>query len=163
MRERKIFFTGYPGFIGRWQVRSILEDDPGAEITCLVQETFMARAKEDIARMETEGVARSGSLTAVSGDVTDPQLGLSPERYGALAAQTREVWNLAGAFDLDVPEGLARRINYWGTKHVLDFCRRCADLSHLVHFSSVVVHAEREGIITEDELDAGPWRRVCRP
>jgi nucleoside-diphosphate-sugar epimerase len=38
---------------------------------------------------------------------------------------------------------------------MIDFCKACADLSFLVHFSSVVVHAEREGLIKEDELDAG--------
>ncbi len=38
---------------------------------------------------------------------------------------------------------------------MVDFCESCGGLSHLVHFSSVVVHAEREGLIMEDELDAG--------
>jgi thioester reductase-like protein len=155
MATRKIFFTGYPGFIGRWQVRSILADDAGVEFIFLVQEKFMSRAAEDIAELEREGKAERGSLRAVVGDVTDPALGLSAESYESLASWATEVWHLAGAFDLDVAEGLARRVNYWGTRHVVDFCAACADLSYLVHFSSVVVHAEREGLITEDELDAG--------
>lgn len=155
MGGRKIFFTGYPGFIGRWQVRSILADDPSAEFTFLVQEKFLARAREDIAALEAEGKAAPGSLTTVVGDVTDPRLGLADDTYEALAARTTEVWHLAGAFDLFVPEGLARRVNYWGVRHIVRFCQACPDLSHLVHFSSVVVHAEREGVIYEDELDAG--------
>lgn len=155
MATRKIFFTGYPGFIGRWQVRSILANDPEVEFIFLVQEKFMARAAEDIAALEREGRAERGSLRAVTGDVTDPALGLSDESYDSLAAWATEVWHLAGAFDLFVPEGLARRVNYWGVRHIVDFCRACSGLSHLVHFSSVVVHAEREGLIMEDELDAG--------
>ncbi|MEW6553890.1 MAG: SDR family oxidoreductase [Actinomycetota bacterium] len=155
MATRKIFFTGYPGFIGRWQVRSILADDPDVEFIFLVQEKFMARAAEDISELEREGSAERGSLRAVVGDVTDPHLGLSAESYESLAAWATEVWHLAGAFDLFVPEGIARRINYWGVRHIVDFCKACGDLSFLVHFSSVVVHAEREGLITEDELDAG--------
>jgi thioester reductase-like protein len=155
MATRKIFFTGYPGFIGRWQVRSILADDPDVEFIFLVQEKFMGRAAEDISELEREGQAERGSLRAVVGDVTDPRLGLSDESYESLAAWATEVWHLAGAFDLFVPEGIARRINYWGVRHVVDFCGACSDLSFLVHFSSVVVHAEREGLIREDELDAG--------
>jgi len=155
MGDRTILFTGYPGFIGRWQVRSILADDPDVEFTFLVQEKFLERAKEDIALLEKEGKARPGSMAAVVGDVTDPRLGLTDEVYDSLAVRTTEVWHLAGAFDLNVPEGLARRVNYWGVRHIVSFCKACSSLSHLVHFSSVVVHAEREGLIYEDELDAG--------
>jgi thioester reductase-like protein len=155
MATRKIFFTGYPGFIGRWQVRSILADDPDVEFIFLVQEKFMGRAAEDIAELERESNAERGSLRAVAGDVTDPRLGMSDESYESLADWATEVWHLAGAFDLTVSEGLARKVNYWGVRHIVDFCKACTDLSHLVHFSSVVVHAEREGLVLEDELDAG--------
>lgn len=155
LKGRKIFFTGYPGFIGRWQVRSILADDPEVEMTFLVQEKFLARAGEDIAALKTERKAGPGSLRAVAGDVTDPHLGLERDTYDFLTSWATEVWHLAGAFDLNVPEGTARRVNYWGVRNIISFCEACPDLSHLVHFSSVVVHAEREGLITEDELDAG--------
>jgi thioester reductase-like protein len=155
MGARKIFMTGYPGFIGRWQARSILADDPSAEFAFLVQEKFLPRACEDIAALEEEGLAARGALRAVAGDVTSPTLGLAAGEYAPLASCTTEVWHLAGAFDLNVPEGLARRVNYWGTRHVVDFCRACPGLDRLVHFSSVVVHAERQGLILEDELDEG--------
>lgn len=155
MGDGTILLTGYPGFLGRWQVRSILAEDPSAAFTFLVQEKFLQRAREDVSALEGEGKARPGSLTVVAGDVTDPRLGLTEEQYRSLAARTTEVWHLAGAFDLFVPEGLARKVNYWGVRHVVAFCRACSDLSRLVHFSSVVVHAEREGTIYEDELDAG--------
>jgi len=155
MGGRTILFTGYPGFLGRWQVRSILADDPSVEITFLVQEKFLVRAGEDIAELEQEGTAERGSLRAIPGDVTDPRLGMSDESYESLTDWANEVWHLAGAFDLNVPEGLARKVNYWGVRHMIDFCAACSGLSKLVHFSSVVVHAEREGLITEDELDAG--------
>ncbi len=155
MGGRRLFFTGYPGFLGRWQVRSILADDPSVEFVFLVQEKFLPQAREDIAALEGEGKAKPGNLTAVAGDVTDSRLGLADERYRSLAESVTEVWHLAGAFDLLVPEGLARKVNYWGVRHIVDFCRACSNLSRLVHFSSVVVHAEREGIIYEDELDTG--------
>ncbi len=155
MSGRCLFFTGYPGFLGRWQVRSILADDPSTQFDFLVQDKFLARAREDIAELEREGKAAPGSLRAHAGDVTDPMLGLSPDLYRELAERATEVWHLAGAFDLFVPEGLARKVNYWGVRHIVRFCKACPNLSHLVHFSSVVVHAEREGVIYEDELEAG--------
>ncbi len=155
MASRRIFFTGYPGFIGRWLVRDMLADDPAATFTFLVQEKFLGRAREDIADLVAEGKAAEGQLQLLAGDVTDPRLGLSEDLYEKTAANTAEVWHLAGAFDLSVREGLARRVNYWGVRHIVAFCKACPHLSHLVHFSSVVVHAERAGLILEDELDEG--------
>lgn len=155
MADRKLFFTGYPGFIGRWQVRSILADDPDVKFTFLVQEKFLGRAEEDIAELEAEGKAGRGNLRAVAGDVIASDLGLCESDYRSLAGWATEAWHLAGAFDLFIPEGVARKVNYWGTRHMVDFCKACTNLDHLVHFSSVVVHAEREGLIYEDELDAG--------
>ncbi len=95
MGGRVIFFTGYPGFLGRWQVHSILADDPSMELNFLVQDKFLARASEDLYELEREGKARPGSLKAVAGDVTDPRLGLFEDVYADLAARTTEVWHLA--------------------------------------------------------------------
>ncbi|MHB8780305.1 MAG: SDR family oxidoreductase [Candidatus Geothermincolia bacterium] len=153
MADRTIFFTGYPGFLGRWLVRDMLANDPNINFTFLVQDKFRQRADEDIAAPTAQDPNRS--LKIVTGDVTDPRLGLSDQAYEELAGSTTEVWHLAGAFDLNCPEGVARKVNYWGVRHIVDFCKACTALSHLVHFSSVVVHAEREGLITEDELEAG--------
>jgi thioester reductase-like protein len=152
---RKLFFTGYPGFIARWLVRSILSDDPQVEITFLVQEKFRKKAADDISILEEEGRVMPGRLRMVTGDVTHPSLGLQEDLYRKYAAETTEVWHLAGAFDLNVPEGVARKVNYWGTRHVVNFCRSCDRLDRMVHFSSVVVHAERQGVIREEELDEG--------
>ena len=155
MASRSIFFTGYPGFIGRWLVRDMLASDPQARFTFLVQAKFLGRAQKDMESLVAEGKAAEGQLKAVAGDITDAKLGLSDDLYGKAASSTSEVWHLAGAFDLNVPEGLARRVNYWGVRHIVAFCKVCPHLSHLVHFSSVVVHAERTGLILEDELDEG--------
>ncbi len=155
MASRNIFFTGYPGFLGRWLVRDLLGNDPEARFIFLVQAKFLGRAEEDIAALVAAGKAADGQLRAVPGDVTDARLGMTEEAYTQTAANTSEVWHLAGAFDLNVPEGLARRVNYWGVRHIVAFCKTCPNLSHLVHFSSVVVHAERTGLILEDELDEG--------
>ncbi len=152
---RSIFFTGYPGFIGRWLLRDLLERSPGTRFTFLVQSKFLSRAEEDIASLVANGTVAQGQLRAIVGDVTDRRLGLAEGLYQEVAANTTEVWHLAGAFDLNVSEGLARKVNYWGVRHIVSFCKACPHLSHLVHFSSVVVHAERTGLILEDELDEG--------
>ena len=140
--------TGFPGFIGTRLARKLLADDSAAKIIAIVEPKMVERAQAVAAEF-------GGRLTVEPGDITDPRLGFSEERYAELAASVRRVYHLAAIYDLAVPESIAVKVNVDGTKHVLDFCRACEQLERHHYISTCYVAGKRTGLVLESDLDAG--------
>jgi thioester reductase-like protein len=152
--DRTVLMTGFPGFIGRRLIERLLDADPGLEVVCLVEPRFEFRAREEARRLATNGDP-APRVTIVTGDITRPDLGLDAGTRADLATRLTDVFHLAAVYDLAVPEPLARRVNVWGTRHVVELCLELPKLERLVHFSTCYVSGTRTGTIYEDELDAG--------
>jgi thioester reductase-like protein len=150
-----VLFTGFPGFLGRRLVRRIHTRHPETDWVFLVQEHLRARAEDDLAQIASEQPGFAGHWETVLGDITDPNLGLDPASYGALAARVDTVWHLAAVYDLAVPEEIARRVNLEGTRHVLDFCQACTGFRRLAYVSTCYVSGDRTGRVLESELERG--------
>jgi thioester reductase-like protein len=153
--ERIAFVTGFPGFIGVRLVGKLLEEEPDLAVVCLVERRFEFKAREEARRLGTNGPGTEPRVSVVVGDITVPGLGLDEHTMGDLAGRVTDVFHLAAATDLDVSEPLARRVNVWGTRHVIELCRKARSLQRLVHFSSCFVSGTRTGTVYEDELDMG--------
>jgi len=149
--ERRVFLTGFPGFIGRRLVEKILSKEPGAKVLCLVEPRFELRAREEARRLDAGG----DRVAILAGDITAPDLGMDPDAGRDLASRVTDVFHLAAVYDLAVPEAVARRVNVRGTRHVIEFARTLKGLRRLVHFSTCYVSGLRTGTIYEDELDMG--------
>jgi thioester reductase-like protein len=150
-----IFMTGFPGFISKHLVSRLLEKEPEAGFTFLVQERMRAVADSAV---EAIGRARPGfpsRASLLAGDITAPRLGLSQEVYEAEAARTTHAFHLAAIYDLSVPPSLAYRVNVSGSSNVLDFCEACRGLKRLDYFSTCYVCGDRTGLVLESELDEG--------
>lgn len=145
MATPTILFTGFPGFIGS---RLIPKLDPAAQVVALVEPRMVEAARSSAAKLGREVVVEPG-------DITDPQLGLSAQRYAELAASTTQVHHLAAVYDLAVPLAIAERVNVLGTQHVLAFCRACDGLERLNYVSTCYVAGSRSGRVLEGELAEG--------
>ncbi|HEX2252517.1 MAG TPA: SDR family oxidoreductase [Thermoanaerobaculia bacterium] len=150
-----IFFTGFPGFIGRRLVRALHERRPEARWVFLVQDRLRERAEADLRELERRSPDFRDRWETVVGDITDPRLGLAPGTWEDLTGRVTEAWHLAAVYDLAVPEEVARRVNVDGTRHVLDFCQECEGFERLLYVSTCYVAGERKGRVLEDELDEG--------
>lgn len=139
--------TGFPGFIGRRLVRRLLEGNPKATVTALV-EPRMADAARDVAA----GVDR---LEVVPGDIASPSLGLGDDEHKRLAKSVDAVFHLAAIYNLAVPLETAQKVNVEGTGNVLDFCAACRSLQRLVYTSTAYVAGDRTGVVYEHELALG--------
>lgn len=146
---RSVFFTGFPGFIGRRVVRKLLAD-PDTRVTCLVEHRFRNKAEREAADL---GPARE-RLRFLSGDITHPDLGLSPSERSALAGEITEIFHLAAVYDLAVEADLARKVNVGGTANVLRFAETVKSLRVLDYVSTVVVAGRRRGVVFEEDLDS---------
>lgn len=140
--------TGFPGFIGTRLARKLLADDPELSILALVEPKMAERARDVATQFD-------GRLTIVEGDITDPKLGLAPERYDELAGTVRRVYHLAAIYDLAVPEAIAHKVNVDGTQHILDFCHAAKNLERHHYVSTCYVAGKRKGAVLESELDQG--------
>lgn len=142
------FITGYPGFIARQLVSRLAVAHPHGRLMALVQPRQMEEARR---HARASGLA----IELIEGDVVDLHLGLAGEEYGRLVEGLTHVFHLAAINSLSLPRELARRVNVDGTRNVLELAREAPRLERLVHFSSCYVSGTRQGVIAEDELEAG--------
>jgi thioester reductase-like protein len=142
--------TGFPGFIGRRLVATLLEREPDDRIIALAEPRMLAAARD--AALAIDGGPR---IEVLAGDITDPRLALGEDRYARLAAEVNVVHHLAAIYDLAVPAGIAHRVNVEGTGNVLAFCRATERLERLNYVSTAYVAGDRTGVVYEHELDRG--------
>lgn len=154
-RTSTVFFTGFPGFLGRRLVRRYAEVHPDKHWVFLVQDKLRDRAEEDLRAMEAELPGFAGHWETRVGDITDPRLGLDAAGYDDLRDRVTECWHLAAVYDLAVPEEVARRVNVDGTAHVLDLCEASRHFQRLHYISTCYVAGDRTGRVMESELDRG--------
>ena len=155
MPRKKVFFTGFPGFIGRRLVRQILDEVKEVDFVFLVQDKFVSEAVRETDRMKAAEPRRTLSMEVLSGDISDPSLGLGEKKVKELQAQVTDVFHLAAIYDLAVPEQLAWKVNVRGTENIVAFCRKASKLKTYVHFSTCYVAGKRTGTVLEDELQMG--------
>jgi long-chain acyl-CoA synthetase len=97
-------------------------------------------------------------VTAVRGDITSPDLGLRGPDADGIAEQVSEIVHGAAAVSFELGLDAARAVNVEGTRHVLEFARRChsrGGLRRLSYVSTAYVAGEHGGCFSEDELDVG--------
>lgn len=150
---KSVFFTGFPGFLGRELLWRVLERSPDRKAVCIVQERYEADAKKARAEIEAAHPSVKGRIELVRGDIVRPNLGLS--NAAELAKDVVEVYHLAAVYDLAVGRDLAVKVNVEGTRHVLDFCARCPSLERHHYVSTCYVSGRYTGIFREDDLEKG--------
>jgi thioester reductase-like protein len=144
-----ILVTGFPGFIGGRLVAALLDQDADARVVALVEARMAGAAREAAATIDPE------RIEVLPGDIADRLLGLSPEEYERLLAETTVAYHLAAIYDLAVPLEVAQRVNVDGTGNVLELCRRCERFERLHYVSTAYVAGDRHGVVYEHELALG--------
>ena len=150
-----VFVTGFPGFIADRLLERLARTS--CRFILLVQSSFITRAKHEIERIAALDDRRIEDFQLVEGDISKPDLGLSPADAAAVREQTTHLFHLAAVYDLAVERELAMRVNVGGTRNVVAFARSMPQLRHFHHVSTCYVAGKREGVILETELrhDAG--------
>jgi thioester reductase-like protein len=148
--EETIFLTGFPGFIAQRLVKRLAMD--GARFLLLVQPAFVERARVDAARIAQEAAAPASNFRIIEGDITEPDLGLSPADLQAARRETTALFHLAALYDLAVGRGLAMRVNVEGTRNVNHLGLQMKNLHRYHYVSTCYVAGRRKGLILETEL-----------
>jgi thioester reductase-like protein len=144
-----ILVTGFPGFIGRRLVATLLDGDPNVRVLALVEDRMAERARAAAAAISAD------RIEVLVGDIADRRLGLGDDSYERLLAEATVAYHLAAIYDLAVPLEVAQRVNVDGTGNVLELCRRCDRLERLHYVSTAYVAGDRRGVVYEHELALG--------
>lgn len=108
------FVTGATGFIGRFLVAELLKRSD-ARIYVLVRAG--SESKFNLLCRQTGGSPEQ--LIAITGDLTQPQLGISAGDMARLQAQVSHFFHLAAIYDLKAPAAPQHRTNIEGTRNAL--------------------------------------------
>lgn len=160
--RRSILVTGFPGFIGRRLVARLLSDEPESRMVLLVHERSVDAAQSALTELPPAQAKRASILV---GDVTAMHLGLTADEVRMLVREVTDIYHLAAISALGAPEELLYRVNVVGTVNALELASLAERLTRFNHVSSCFVSGDREGVVAEDELEAGqgfqnPYQRT---
>src|SRR6188508_415326 len=122
-----VLLTGATGFVGREVLSRFLSRDD-RDVYALV------RASDDV--QAGERLPAHGRLTAVTGDIEEPGLGLSEETAQRLRRDVTTVLHCAASVSFELPLEESRRVNVDGTRHMAGFARTCPGLERFSYVST---------------------------
>ncbi|MCL2419657.1 MAG: SDR family oxidoreductase, partial [Conexibacteraceae bacterium] len=132
-------------------------------VTCLVRAESDAAARARLDRILDELIANGAELfehrvEAVAGELTAPDLGLSPGTRERLATEVKTIVHCAASVSFELPLEEARKINVGGTRRMLDFAKLAqarGGLDRYAQVSTAYVAGTHTGSFSEDDLDVG--------
>jgi thioester reductase-like protein len=146
-----VLLTGFPSFVARTMLQELMKR--GDKVFVLVLERYQKRAKEELERLESDGLP--GEAVILTGDVRYLDLGLSGREIDAIAREVSVVHHMAGMNVLGARKDEIQRGHVLGTRRVLEVARELKNIRRFCHYSTAQVAGTREGVILEQELDVG--------
>ncbi|MBJ7355388.1 MAG: SDR family oxidoreductase, partial [Thermoleophilaceae bacterium] len=141
------FVTGGTGFIGRYVLERLLERK--GRIYVLVRPQSKERMDAVIERLG----APKGRIVQVTGDITEPHLGLSQADRERIK-NVDHFLHLGAVYDITAGDQINRETNVGGT---INAVRLANSLDHATfhHISTIAVAGRYNGVFREDMFDAG--------
>jgi len=150
MRET-ILVTGATGLIGGGVLQRMLEANPKLRAYVLVRDEL--RWKRDLGRWG--GLA--SRITAVSGDVRSPGMGMDSGARSRIASEVSAILHAAANTSFSRPLEESRLSNTVGTNDVLELASECRGLRRFAYVSTAFVAGRATGTILERDngLESG--------
>ena len=169
---KRVLITGATGMIGRILVEKFLRDLPqidrlyvlirprhrGESVISpqdrltqdLLGSSAFDRLRQELGDEFSPYV--NSKVEVVSGDLTQPRLGLDDETYDELQEKIDLIINSAAVVSFDAPIDEALQLNTLGPLRIVEFAKGCRGAT-VAHLSTCYVNVTREGPIAEEPLD----------
>ncbi|GBN08699.1 Putative fatty acyl-CoA reductase CG5065 [Araneus ventricosus] len=143
---RSVFITGATGFIGKVLVEKLLRSCPGIQTVYILMRE--KRGKEPKQRLEEllnckvfdlvkkENPEAVHKVAIVHGDLSLPQLGVSPADLETMSKTVSVVFHSAATVKFDEPLKVAVDMNVLATRRMLELCHKLPNIVALVHVST---------------------------
>jgi nucleoside-diphosphate-sugar epimerase len=148
--DETVFLTGFPGFIASRLLRRLAKE--GGRFLLLVQPAFAGRAQKELLSIAEHAGRSLSDFALLPGDITQPDLGMSPPDLEAARSQSTTLFHLAAIYDLAVARDVGLCVNVDGTHNVNNFAGSLPHLRHYHYVSTCYVAGKRTGRILENEL-----------
>ncbi|KAJ3618926.1 hypothetical protein MTP99_005724 [Tenebrio molitor] len=147
--NQTVFITGGTGFVGKVLIEKLLRSTKVATIYVLIR---AKKGKNASARLDEifncalfdkvrdEHPDYRNRLTAMDGDCTQENLGLTLEDRQELISKTNIVFHVAATVDFNENIKSAYDVNVKGTKILLELCKKFENLKSVVHTSTAYVY-----------------------
>ena len=145
--------TGGGGFIGR-QILARILDRTDSDVILLERGRFRDRLNGFLDGRVGDRSQRA-RVRVFEGDITLPNLGLSPDALDEFRERVTHAVHLAALYNLSIPRDAAVQINVEGTRNVLDVLQTVKRLQSFVHTSTLAVAGNHAGLFSEDDFDLG--------
>jgi thioester reductase-like protein len=155
--------TGATGALGQEVLFQLLTAQPQKQLMVLVRgskkgggadKRVRALLRRHFAGAELD--AALSRLTVLDGDLNEPQMGLAPQTYRAVAERLSGIMHCAAAVRFDQPLEEAREINVTGTQRALELAQTARQMGNLPRFDYVgtaYIAGKRRGVAYETELE----------
>nr|ARD71193.1 fatty acyl reductase [Spodoptera exigua] len=149
----KVLITGGTGFMGKVLVEKLLRKCPDIEQIYLfvrakkgknpkqrLEEIFSGPLFEKLRDMRGGVEPLLAKMTIVNGDVSEPDLGMSPEDRQMIINQVDIIIHAAATIRFDEELKKAVLLNVRGTKLMVELGKACKNLKVFIHISTAYCH-----------------------
>lgn len=145
-----VFFTGFPGFLGKRIATDVLADPAVDEVVLVVQDHFRKAAEQALERLD-EPSRKKARL--VAGDITARGCGLDRAEGEKLRERVTHAYHLAAAYNLALSREVGFKVNVEGTRNVLDLLEGAPRFERLAYVSTCAISGTHQGVFSEDDFD----------
>lgn len=152
-KGKTVFITGGTGFMGKVLLEKLLRSCPGiARIYLLIRPKKGQNANERLQQLLCSPLFNEirknrpsdlAKVLPIEGDITEPDLAISPNDRANLAHTVNVVFHSAATVKFDEKLKLSVTINVLGTQRLVELCKKMGNLEALVHVSTAYCNCNR--------------------
>lgn len=157
-KNKNVLITGASGFLGKVLLWKLIESCPDiGNIYVLLRSKGNLTAEKRLIQMlkskpfnvKYDYVTLLNKVVAIEGEITTPELGLSPTDRKLLVDQVNVVFHSAASVKFDAPLKDNMRDNLYGTREMIELCNEIKHLDAFVHVSTAYSNCNEKDINEE--------------